>query len=107
MVDQRQTNTIQANTSMQGEETTKDHMTINVVQREMLKALKETREGKGMMMTMMIKMQKQQKKMVNFYQQLMQVPTFKVVFPGSMQAARAGADNNDKNNQNAPLITKS
>lgn len=106
MADQQQTNVGQMGTGRQGEEASGEQITTNVVQLEMLKALKEAREGQWMMITMMSDMWRQHEEMENFRQQLMQIPTFKAMFPESSQVERAGVDVN-KENQNVPLATES
>ena len=88
----------QTNAGRQGEDAGGDQ--ANAVQLEMLKALKEAREGQGMMMTMMLEMQRKQEEMGNFRQQLMQIPTFKAMFPGSSQGEHVGVEDNNKGSNN-------
>lgn len=104
MVDQQPTNPRQANTGAHGEEVTGEQITINDVQLEMLKELKEAQEGQGMMI-IMSEMQRQQEEMETFRQQLMHISTFKAMFPGSSQAERVGVDDDD-NNKGMPPITE-
>ena len=97
----------QTNAGRQGEDAGGDQ--TNAVQLEMLKALKEAREEQGMMMAMMLEMQRKQEEMGNFRQQLMQIPAFKAMFPDNSQGEPAGVednnnDSNNKENQTAPPL---